>query len=128
MARHELAPRIGSILLSPWLARMRRRLRAAGIVCNDQVFGVIDSGRMCEERLLYILARLPAGVSEIYLHPATQSGSDIAPSMRGYRHRDELAALMSPQVRAALAALTALDVSCGGYSDLPAALSEPLMQ
>jgi len=119
MARNKLAPRFGSILLSPWLARMKHRLRAAGVAYSDQVFGVIDSGRMCEGRLLDILARLPAGVSEIYLHPATQSGSDIAPSMRGYRHSDELAALMSPQVRAAIAALTAVDVSCGGYSDLP---------
>jgi chitin disaccharide deacetylase len=118
-AGHQLAPRVGSILLSPWLARMKRRLRAAGIAHNDQVFGVSDSGRMHEDRLLRILARLPAGVSEIYLHPATQSGSNIASSMQGYRHSDELAALMSPQVRAAMAAMTAIDVSSGGYSDLP---------
>jgi hopanoid biosynthesis associated protein HpnK len=109
---------VSAILLSPWLQLMKRRLRASRIPHNDHVFGVSDSGHMSEQRLLKILARLPAGVTEIYLHPATQSGSAIAASMAGYRHADELAALMSPQVRAALAAMTAGDVACGGYSDL----------
>lgn len=91
-------------LLSPWLALMRRRLRTAGIAHNDYVFGMSDSGSMDEARLLEILARLPEGVTEIYLHPATASGAAIAASMRGYRHADELAALLSPRVRAAVAA------------------------
>jgi hopanoid biosynthesis associated protein HpnK len=108
----------GALLLAPWLALMKHRLRAAGVPYNDQIFGVGDSGRMSEQRLLEILGRLPAGVSEIYLHPATKSGTQIAESMIGYRHADELAALMSPQVRGSLAALTAIDVATGGYSDL----------
>ncbi len=57
-------------LLSPWLALMRRRLRAARIAHNDYVFGMSDSGAMNEARLLEILGRLPDGVTEIYLHPA----------------------------------------------------------
>jgi chitin disaccharide deacetylase len=109
---------VSAILLCPWLRLMKRRLRASHIPHNDHVFGVSDSGHMNEQRLLEILARLPAGVTEIYLHPATQSGTAIAASMTGYHHADELAALMSPQVRGALAAMTAGDVSCGGYSDL----------
>ena len=90
-------------LLSPWLALMRRRLRVAGIAHNDYVFGMSDSGSMDEARLLEILARLPEGVTEIYLHPAIASGAAIAASMGGYRHADELAALLSPRVRAAIA-------------------------
>jgi predicted glycoside hydrolase/deacetylase ChbG (UPF0249 family) len=105
-------------LLAPWAAIMKHRLRSAGIVCNDHIFGMAESGRMDEPRLLRILTHLPQGVSEIYLHPATQSGGCIAPSMVGYRHADELAALMSSQVRAAIATLTAADVECGGFSDL----------
>jgi hypothetical protein len=97
---------------------MKHRLRSTGIVHNDHLFGIADSGRMSEQRLLRILARLPEGVTEIYLHPATQSGDAIAASMGGYRHTDELAALLSPQVRASLASLTASQVFCGGYSDL----------
>ncbi len=102
-------------LLSPWLAIMRRRLRAAQIAHNDYVFGMSDSGAMDEARLLEILGRLPDGVTEIYLHPAVESGAAIAPSMSGYRHADELAALVSPRVRAAVAACGA---ATGGFQRL----------
>ncbi|MDE2451132.1 MAG: ChbG/HpnK family deacetylase, partial [Gammaproteobacteria bacterium] len=102
-------------LLSPWLAIMRRRLRAARITHNDYVFGMSDSGAMDEARLLEILDRLPDGVTEIYLHPAADSGAAIAPSMSGYRHEDELAALLSPRVRAAVAACGA---QTGGFRRL----------
>jgi hypothetical protein len=81
---------------------------------NDRVFGISSSGAMDEATLLGILARLPPGVTEIYLHPAVQSGSAIAASMSGYRHADELAALLSPRVRAAIAAG---GYDSGGYAD-----------
>ncbi len=102
-------------LLTPWIGLMKRKLKAHGIMHNDRVFGIACSGAMSEARLLEILARLPDGVTEIYLHPATESGSAIAASMPGYRHAEELAALMSPRVRDALAAAAAFH---GGYSDL----------
>ena len=104
-------------LLSPWLAIMRRRLRAAGIAHNDHVFGMADSGAMDEARLLEILGRLPEGVTEIYLHPAVESGAAIAASMSGYRHAQELAALLSPRVRAALGACGA---ATGGFRQIRA--------
>ena len=66
---------ISTRLLSPWLALMRARLQRAGMVCNDQLFGLAHSGRMDEARLLQVIAGLPPGVSEIYLHPATLSGA-----------------------------------------------------
>jgi hopanoid biosynthesis associated protein HpnK len=88
-------------LLRPWIAGMRRRLRRAGIAHNDQVFGIRRSGAMDEAGLLASIARLPPGVTEIYGHPATSDGWSA--SMRGYRHRAELDALLSPRVRAALA-------------------------
>jgi hopanoid biosynthesis associated protein HpnK len=102
-------------LLAPWVALMKRRLRAAHIRHNDRLFGVAASGAMDEQKLLAILSRLPPGVTEIYLHPAVQSGAAIAASMSEYRHADELAALLSPRVRAAIAGG---DFSRGGYSDV----------
>jgi hopanoid biosynthesis associated protein HpnK len=102
-------------LLMPWFGLMRYRLRRAGMECNDQIFGVAHSGAMDEARLLQILAALPAGVTEIYLHPGTLSGTAISPAMTGYRHRDELQALLSPAVRAALSDPT---IRCGGYADI----------
>jgi hopanoid biosynthesis associated protein HpnK len=107
-------------LLSPWLAIMRRRLRAARIAHNDHVFGMSDSGSMDEARLLEILAKLPDGITEIYLHPALESGAAITASMSSYRHADELAALLSPRVRAAI---TACGAQTGGFRLLPVARS-----
>jgi len=107
-----------AVLLTPWLALMKRRLRSAGVTHNDRVFGIASSGSMDETRLLQILARLPPGITEIYLHPATESGHAIAPSMGAYRHADELAALLSPRVRAAV---SAAGIWRGGYRDVPPA-------
>jgi hopanoid biosynthesis associated protein HpnK len=108
----EVAP---APLLRPWLALLRRRLRAAGIVHNDQVVGIAASGRMDEAALLAALASLAAGVTEIYLHPGLVSGAAVAPSMSGYRHADELAALLSPRVRAALDQVAPRR---GGFADM----------
>jgi hopanoid biosynthesis associated protein HpnK len=108
-------------LLSPWVAIMRGRLRAARIAHNDYVFGMSGSGSMDEARLLEILARLPDGVTEIYLHPADESG--IAAGMSGYRHTDELAALLSPKVRAAV---TASGAVTGTFSQLASAQAAEL--
>ncbi len=104
----------GTAALYPWNGLMKRRLRAARILHNDSIFGVAASGAMDEDKLLAILARLPAGITEIYLHPATRSGNSIASSMAGYRHADELAALLSPRVRAAV---SAAEIDRGGYAD-----------
>jgi len=100
-------------LLGPWLRIMRHQIRKSGIACNDRVFGVACTGQLDEETMLAILDRLPQGVTEIYLHPA-QTARPISAAMSGYRHAEELAALLSPKVRAAVGASQA---ACGGYSD-----------
>jgi hopanoid biosynthesis associated protein HpnK len=119
-----LASAAGAVLLAPWLALMKRRLRTAGIARNDQVFGIACSGGLDERTLLEILARLPPGASEIYLHPAMPTENPIAESMRTYRHADELAALLSPTVSAAVAASGA---ACGGYGDLVRTQATPAL-
>ena len=83
------------------VAALRRRLRRAGLSSNDQVFGIAWSGAMVEERVLGLLPHLPPGVSEIYCHPATRQTPALAAAMPGYRHAEELGALLSPAVRAA---------------------------
>jgi hopanoid biosynthesis associated protein HpnK len=97
----------GGTLLTPWFMLMRHRLRAAGIFHNDCVFGIAPSDSTDEAQLLAIFARLPLGVTEIYLHPAA--------ALRAYRRTDEQTGLLSPRVREALAAL---NVQRGGYSDI----------
>jgi hopanoid biosynthesis associated protein HpnK len=103
-----------TLLLAPWIALMKQRLKRARMLHNDRVFGIAASGAMDEATMLEILKRLPAGITEIYLHPATESGAVVSPSMPTYRHADELAALLSPLVRAAVAAA---NVGLGGYAD-----------
>jgi hopanoid biosynthesis associated protein HpnK len=103
-------------LILPWVAYMKHRLRVARVFHNDHLFGIAGSGGMGETRLLDVLQRLPPGVSEVYLHPATDSGGAIAASMSEYRHAEEFAALMSPRIRAALDAVAIR----GGYQDVRA--------
>ena len=112
----------GTALLVPWIALMKRRLTLAQMTHNDRIFGVAASGAMDETKMLAILARLPPGITEIYLHPAVQSGSAMPKSMSKYRHADELAALLSPRVRAAIAAG---GFGHGGYTDLARARGAP---
>jgi chitin disaccharide deacetylase len=104
-----------SAFLLPWVAMMKARLRAGGIAHNDQVFGIGSTGQLDEATLLDILARLPPGVSEIYLHPATDTQAPITASMSEYRHGAELAALLSARVADAVAATGAMR---GGYGDV----------
>lgn len=102
--------------LRPWLALMRSRLDRAGVAYNDHVFGLRHSGGMDEAVMLEILERLPNGLSEVYLHPA--SHGQLTDSMAEYRHADELAALLSPNVRQVIAERYQL---CDGFSDPAAA-------
>jgi chitin disaccharide deacetylase len=115
-------PGLAQALLSPWIVLMKHRLHRARVFHNDRIFGIAGSGAMDEAGLLAILARLPPGVSEIYLHPATQSGSAITASMSQYRHAEELDALSSPRVRAALNAVAVR----GGYTEVMRALGRSL--
>jgi len=108
--------------LRPWLALLEAKLDAAHLAHNDYVIGIRQSGRFDEPALLAALRGLPAtGIGELYLHPALDSGAAIAPSMRGYRHADEFAALVAPRVRAACDALRARGWRIGGFADLAAA-------
>lgn len=89
----------GPAALTAGARLLRRRLRRAGMQVPDQVFGLRHSGAMTESRLAAILADLPDGLTEIYLHPATGGGWDGA--AEGYAYADELAALLSPAVKRA---------------------------
>jgi chitin disaccharide deacetylase len=110
-----LTQHLGSAALRPWLALMKSRLRTAGIRHNDLLLGIQNSGSMSEGKLLSLLRRIPTGVTEIYLHPGTRAGAEIASSMSGYRHTEELAALLSPRVRSLL---SEMGIRRGGYGDL----------
>jgi chitin disaccharide deacetylase len=75
--------------LSAWA---RSRLAARGWRFTGAVFGLLQNGLVDEAYVLGLLARLPAGDSELYAHP----------SMGEFRH--ELAALVSVRVTQAVRA------------------------
>lgn len=79
---------------------LRRRLRAAGVLCNDACFGIWDSGRLDAARLSALIAALPEGISEIYCHPATARPAGVLDS---YHPDTELAALIDRRVGDTLA-------------------------
>lgn len=89
-------------LAAPYAKLLRRRARRAGLAVPDHVFGLAWSGAMTTDRVTGLLGALPAGRTEIYLHPGTIDGFDgHAP---GYRYADEHAALLAPPTRRALEA------------------------
>ncbi|MFM0337167.1 hopanoid biosynthesis-associated protein HpnK [Paraburkholderia fungorum] len=101
--------------LRPWIAWVRGRLDRAGIVHNDYVVGMADSGRMHEGVWLAALADLPDGVGEIYCHPAVGGDGFLSVGMRGYRHEEELGALLSADVADAI---RKVGVRVGGFGDV----------
>jgi hopanoid biosynthesis associated protein HpnK len=98
--------------VAPWAKLLGSAARRAGMRTPDAVFGLAFSGAMDEERLVGLLRRLPEGLSEIYVHPATCN--DFEGHAPGYRYAEELDALTSP---ATLLAARHPDVVLGGYSD-----------
>jgi chitin disaccharide deacetylase len=95
--------------LAAWLVqgrraqRMKRRLQAAGIACNDWLLGLSDSGGMTKARVHGYLRDLPEGVSELYVHPAIERWSGPGAWPTSYDGRAEFEALTDPETRSLLA-------------------------
>lgn len=85
----------------PLLCLMRRMLQSAGIASNDWFFGKHDGGAVGRSWLLRLLEHLPAGVSEIGLHPASRPWPPPYGPPAHWRVTEELAALVDPEVIAA---------------------------
>jgi len=102
MARCGLAPTLGARALHAWSGVLRRQAKRTGLETNDAAFGIGWSGHMTEARLLRLIPNLPPGRNEIYFHPAARPDAWLERLMPDYEHEAELAALLSPRVRAAL--------------------------
>jgi len=99
-------------------ARARPRLAAAGIAFADRVIGMHQTGRVDEAYACDVIARLSAGTTELYCHPARGRAPATAPYQVGYRNDEELTTLTSPLVRAAL---ESAGVTLARYPDLTSA-------
>jgi hopanoid biosynthesis associated protein HpnK len=93
----------GARALLAWTRLLRAQAQRAGLRTNDHVFGLAWSGGMTEARLLRLVPRLPPGLSDIYFHPAAGRDGLLDRLMPHYDHEGEMAALLSPALRAAVA-------------------------
>ena len=85
----------GAHALYHWTRLLRRQIRKAGMATTDHCFGIAWSGHMTADRLHRLVAELPDGDSEIYLHPAAARDATLRRLMPDYEHEAELAALLS---------------------------------
>jgi hopanoid biosynthesis associated protein HpnK len=92
--------RMGPRIETGWGMLVRRRMRAAKMVVPDQVLGLAWSGAMTANRMRAVLEHLPAGLTEIYAHPATEA---YPGSASGYDYCGELAALTDPLAKRLIA-------------------------
>jgi hopanoid biosynthesis associated protein HpnK len=88
LASGQLAYRALHVLIfHPLSARARPVLRRRGFLHTARVFGLLQNARVDEDYTYRLLARLPAGDSELYSHPSLDE------------FKNEFDALTSPRVR-----------------------------
>jgi hopanoid biosynthesis associated protein HpnK len=103
---------LGINALAPFCLMLQSRLRATGVLVPDRVFGLAWSGNVTAGRLHKLIARLPEGLNEVYLHPATRD--DFGGAVAGYGHHAELDALLDTAV---VAAARNESIKLGGFAD-----------
>ncbi|NLG83942.1 MAG: hopanoid biosynthesis-associated protein HpnK [Firmicutes bacterium] len=75
---------------------VRPRLRRCRLVTPDRVYGLLQTGEMREDYLLFVLSRLRGTIVECYFHPSSAFEEALGPNPV------DLATLVSPAVRQAL--------------------------
>ncbi len=89
---------IGDRALLAWTRVLRAQARRAGLLVNDAVLGLAETGRMTPPVVQAMVDALPEGVTELYVHPATEQDAVLRRLMPGYAHRAEFEALMGTVV------------------------------
>ena len=106
---------LGAYMLSPWIALMRWRLRRAGIRFNDQIIGITETGTLNKDQLHAAVTSLRDGITEIFSHPATSNWDGMDPAASDFKFKEELDALISPEVAAAV---RTSDITLITYKDI----------
>ena len=89
---------LGDRALARWSNLLRHQAKAAGLITNDHILGIGWTGHMTPRRVQHLLDNLPAGITELYVHPATRRDAALAVLMPGYEHTEELAALLNAHI------------------------------
>jgi len=99
-------PVLPRLVLAGTFAAMRGLIDgAADGLRVPRTWGLLRSGRMTEDYVLWLLKNLPDGVTELYFHPCADPASEAPADRPTPTHQSvsELRSLLSPRVRAALA-------------------------
>ncbi len=108
----------GHSLLALWTSVLKAQATRSGMITNDYVAGLSQSGHFDEDAFVAALETLPDGVTETYFHPATVRDPAFADTMPDYDHPGELQALLS---RRAHDTIRRLGIETTTYSALAAA-------
>ena len=73
---------IGRRFIRVWASIPRVRLRLAGLICNEHLFGLARTGSVTGERVLRLLAHLSGGLCELFCHPAAAADGATPPGFR----------------------------------------------
>jgi len=84
--------------LATWTRLLRAQIRRAGLLANDRVLGLHQSGRLTPRLVQSMIDKIPEGITELYFHPATETDETLARLMPDYQHVAEFQALMQAKI------------------------------
>ena len=105
--------RSGLIFLA---ALARRKARQRGFRTPDHFYGIVAGGGLREASLLEILQNLPAGSTEIMIHPGTDNQALAAACGWAHQFEEELQTALSSQAKALL---KEQQITLASFRDIP---------
>jgi hopanoid biosynthesis associated protein HpnK len=100
--------------LKPFISSMKKKCDVRDIKYNEIIYGLHDSGHMNIDKLIRILPHIEEGVTEIYMHPATERWDDIDPAANDYEFEAEYKALIHARTKRAI---EKFDITLSGFND-----------
>ena len=105
--------RSGLIFLA---ALARRKARQRGFRTPDHFYGIVAGGGLREASLLEILQKLPAGSTEIMIHPGTDNQALAAACGWAHQFEEELQTALSSQAKSLL---KEQQITLASFRDIP---------
>ncbi|MFM7084057.1 MAG: hopanoid biosynthesis-associated protein HpnK [Hyphomicrobium sp.] len=81
---------------------LKKVIHKLGILSNNSIFGLFDTGNMDEAKFIHFLHHLPNGITEIYFHPASNALNGHEKLPKNYQVLKERQAITSPKVKETL--------------------------
>src|SRR5208337_2692214 len=96
---HAARKLVESFIFGTLSRRTSRMMAQRGLISNDALFGLHQSGHLSEDYIVGVLDRIRDGTTELYFHPAADIGG-VPPAAEAQL---EVEILTSPRVRDAIA-------------------------